>query len=238
MRLFAIYTEPNGPEVNADLPRDRYHFRYIPAVAPNWDAMIELTKQIHKLSFEALSKFQDPNRSIYTEFIELLTTLSDFKCDCCGRSWGPVDKFPLRYALAIDSLSGINPMAMNLVVGGKPVKGPGDWNIAMTAINNLITRLTAINCPLCLTAHLEREQDETTGAMTLMASTLGRKLAPVIPRFFSDVILAKRDGTKFTWDTSAVNVDLKARNIGIAANQPPSFKPIFDNWAGRNRFTF
>lgn len=238
MKLFAIYTEPNGPEVNDDLPRDQYHFRYIPAVAPNWDAMLELAQKIHTLSFDSLSKFQDPNRKLYTEFLDLLTCLSNFKCDCCGKEWGPVDKFPVKCALAIDSLSGINPMAMNLVVGGKPVKAPGDWAIAMTAINNLITRLTAIHAPVCVTAHVERETDEATGAMTLMASTLGRKLAPVLPRFFSDTILAKRDGTKYTWSTAATGVDLKARNLPLGEGLEPSFKPILTRWAGRNSFTF
>lgn len=237
-KLFAIYTEPNGPEVNADLPRDRYHFRYIPAVAPNWDKMIDLAKKIHTLSFESLAKFQDPDRKIYTEFVDLLTCLSNFKCDCCGREWGPVDKFPIRATLALDSLSGVNPMAMNLVVGGKPVKAPGDWAVAMSAINNLITRLTAISCPVCVTAHVERETDETTGAMTLMASTLGRKLAPVLPRFFSDVIMTKRDGAKYTWTTAAVGVDLKSRNLPLAEGIEPSFKQILTRWAGRNGYIF
>ena len=63
-----------------------------------------------------------------------------------------------------------------------------------------------------------------------MASTLGRKLAPKIPRFFSDVIHVKRIGNKFEWATDTLNCDLKARNVKIAGSLPPSFVPIMTQW--------
>ncbi len=86
-----------------------------------------------------------------------------------------------------------------------------------------------------LTAHLERETDEVTGGVSLMASTLGKKLAPRLPRFFSDVIHAKRDGEKFSWSTASFNVDLKARNVPIADNLPPSFVPLLKQWKEKQK---
>jgi hypothetical protein len=63
-----------------------------------------------------------------------------------------------------------------------------------------------------------------------MAATLGRKLAPVLPRFFSDVILSERQGTKFTWSTASVGADLKARNLPVADGLPPDFGAIIASW--------
>jgi hypothetical protein len=80
---------------------------------------------------------------------------------------------------------------------------------------------------------LERETDEVTGGISLMASTLGRKLAPRLPRFFSDVIHAKREGEKFSWSTATFNVDLKARNVPISETIPPSFVPLIEKWRSR-----
>jgi hypothetical protein len=63
-----------------------------------------------------------------------------------------------------------------------------------------------------------------------MASTLGRKLGPKLPRFFSDVVHVKRDGPKFTWSTSTPNVETKARNVPISGDLSPSFGPIIASW--------
>jgi hypothetical protein len=81
-----------------------------------------------------------------------------------------------------------------------------------------------------LLAHAERETDEVSGGSKIMAATLGKKLAPRLPRFFSDVVLADRQGAKFTWSTAAIGADLKARNLPIADGLPPDFGPIITNW--------
>jgi hypothetical protein len=120
---------------------------------------------------------------------------------------------------------------MNLIVGSKPVKSMADWGVAMDNVERFVTKFTTdIKCTAVMCAHLEREADEVTGGIQLMASTLGKKLAPKIPRFFSDVIQCQRDGSKFTWSTATPNVMLKARNLPIAMNLPPSFVPIINAW--------
>jgi len=67
----------------------------------------------------------------------------------------------------------------------------------------------------------------------IYASTLGRKLAPLLPRYFTDVILAKRLGTKFIWDSADPQADLKSRNAPIAPELPPSFAPLIAKWKSR-----
>ena len=232
--VFAIFTEP-GMETVAEIPSDKLHWHYIPPSAAAWADMIDSASKINTLSFEALSKLPHINKTKYTEFIELLTCLSNFTDDRTGKSFGPVDTFDQTKVLFVDSLSGLNIMAMNLVAGSKPTKSMSDWGVAMDNLERLITKLTTdLPCHVVLTAHLERETDEQTGGTSLMASTLGKKLAPRLPRFFSDVIHCKRDGDKFHWSTATMNVDLKARNLPLADNLPPSFLQIASSWNRRN----
>jgi hypothetical protein len=121
--------------------------------------------------------------------------------------------------------------SMNLVTGSKPVKSMADWGVAIDNLERLITKLTTgLRCHFAMTAHLERETDEITGGTQLMASTLGKKLAPKLPRFFSDVVHCKRDGTKWVWATDTTNVDLKARNLPIKDGMQPTFAAILESW--------
>lgn len=95
---------------------------------------------------------------------------------------------------------------------------------------------TSIKCLAVITGHLEKEPDEMTGGITLQAATLGQKLAPRIARFFSDIIMAKREGTKWSWSTTAFGADLKARNVGWSENIDPTFVPIVAKWHKRIGF--
>ena len=49
-------------------------------------------------------------------------------------------------------------------------------------------------------------------------------------RLVSDVILATRDGDKFTWDTANSLADVKTRNLPIAAKLPADFGAIIAQW--------
>jgi len=233
LEVFGIFTEP-GMEVLSDTNPARMHWHYIPPASTPWEQMIDSARKINTMSFESLTKLSDINKRQHTELLDLLTTLSNFKCDRTGEVFGPVDSFGTDRAVFIDSLSGLNIMAMNLVTGTKPVKSTADWGVAMDNLERLIIKLTVdLACTFVLTAHLEREADEVTGGIQLMASTLGKKLAPRLPRFFSDVIHAKREGDKFSWSTATFNVDLKARNVPISEAIPPSFVPLLEKWKTR-----
>ena len=233
LEVFVVFTEP-GMEVLADIPSDKLHWKYIAPSTPEWTDMIDSANKINKMTFKSLTDLSDINKSKYTEFLDLLTTLSNFKDDRTGKEYGAVDSWGPERVLVVDSLSGLNIMAMNLVTGSKPVKSMADWGVAIDNLERLITKLCVdTKCHFVLTAHLERETDETTGGSSLMAATLGRKLAPKLPRFFSDVIHVKRDGGKFLWSTASINVDLKARNLPLADNLNPSFVPIIESWRKR-----
>jgi hypothetical protein len=236
LEVFCIFTEP-GMEVLSDTDPNRLHWHYIPPSAPSWEAMLDSATKINTMSFESLTKQGDINKRQYTEFLNLIRCLANFHDDRTGKDFGPVDSFsPETRAVVIDSLSGLNIMAMNLVAGSKPVKSMADWGVAMDNLERLITKLTVdVPCTLVMTAHLEREQDEVTGGVQLMASTLGKKLAPRLPRFFSDVIHCRRDGTNFFWSTASMNVDLKARNLPISDKLPASFVPLLKTWKERQK---
>lgn len=234
LEVFVLFTEP-GMEVLADLPPEKLHWHYIAPASPAFADMISSAQKINTMSFEALTKLPDINKRQYTEFVDVLTTLSNFKCDRTGQTYGAVDEWDQSRVLVVDSLTGLSIMAMNLVAGSKPVKSMADWGVAIDNLERLLTKLCVdTRCHFVLTSHLERETDEVTGGTQLMASTLGRKLAPKLPRFFSDVIHVKRNADKFVWSTASSNVDLKARNLPIEDNLPPTFVPIISSWKKKN----
>lgn len=231
VETFILFTEP-GMEVVEDIPCEAgLHYHYVSPASVDWDTMAKSAKTINTLSFEALAKLPAIEKSKYGQFIEVINTLGNFTCQRCGKPFGDVSTWGPERAIVIDSLSGLNIMAMDLVVGSKPARSMSDWGIAQQNLERLINKLcTDTKCWFVLTAHIERETDEVTGRSNLTVSTLGRKLAPVIPRYFSDVILTGRDGTKFSWSTAALNVDLKARNLPIADGLEPGFERLIESW--------
>lgn len=240
--LFAIGTDPGFEEVILDAIRergldlDKFHYQYIAPASVDFDTMIAQAKQISSFGYDALSSLKSgPGKGKYNQFVELLSCLSNFIDKRTGKEYGPVDAFPPNCAVAIDSLSGINVMAIDLVLGGKVTAHQGEWGVAMAAEEKLILKLTGdLKCFFVLTAHIEKEPDIVSGVPITMVGALGKKLAPKLPRTFSDVILAQKEGDKFTWSTAAVNVDLKSRSLPIKDNLPPSFEQIVEIWKARN----
>ena len=229
---FVIATEQNCLQTLKDLPADSWHYKYIqPQPESNWNQMKDMLDKINKLSFENLTKTTDPNKFAHSRFLDVVASCNDFICDCHNQSFGDVNTWPNSRALVVDSLSGLSDMAMSLVVGNKPVRSMPDWGVSQNALKMFISTCTsAIFCPFILLAHMDREKDEITGGTTITVKTLGQKLAPDLPRMFSDVIRARRDANKFTWDTADSQATVVSRHIPIAANQPPSFVPLFEAW--------
>lgn len=236
LECFVISTEPGIEEVLGDLPPESFHWHYCPPSATSFDDMIESATKINNLDYEALTKLKGVNKNKHKEFIELLNTLRNFKCDRTGKEYGPVDGdyFDSSKALVLDSLSGASIMSMDLTVGSKPVKHQGEWGIAMDNLQRLIQKLTSdTKCHFVMTAHPEREKNEITGAVDIMVSTLGTKLAPKIPRFFSDAIYLERKGKEFSWSTTKMGAQLKARNLEFDQNLPTTFIPLLENWKSK-----
>jgi hypothetical protein len=231
LEVFIISTEPGIASTLGDTDPSKVHWHYIAPATASWTDMIQSAERINQLSFEALAKLPDINKRKYHEFMDVLTTCNDFIDDRTGQHFGDVSKWGPDKALVIDSLSGLNIMALNLVTGSKPIRSMADWGVSIDNLERLIVKLTTdTQCFFVLTAHLERETDEVTGGTQLMAATLGRKLAPRLPRFFDDVIHCKREGTSFSWSTATMNVDLKARSLPLSDKLQPNFRQIIEAW--------
>ena len=228
---FIIFTEP-GMEAIGDI-LDKCHYRYIKPSMEGWEGLANIAKMVNTLDFSGVAKMVDSNKRKYTEFMDIIEQCNHF-VDQNGKDWGDVMNFGTDKVLVIDSLSGLNDMASNLVVGGKPVKAMQDWQVAQNMLKKLIDKLcTGCHCSLVLMAHIARETDEVTGGTRLFVSTLGKALAPDLPAYFSDVIQTQRQGSKWTWDVSGTNIAVKGRNVTFTANQAPSFKPLIDSWKSR-----
>ena len=200
----------------------------------SFETLAQNAEKVNTYSLEALAKMVDPNRGKHNQFVDLLRVMANFEDQRTGQKFGAVDSWGPDKCLAIDSLTGVNPIALSLVVGGKPVKSQSDWGIAQDQIEKLIRQLCdGCKCHFVLTAHVERETDMVFGGVKITVSTLGRALAPKIPPMFSDVVLSYREGKNFFWSTDNPQADLKARNLPIAANIPQNFAAIFAKWKSR-----
>lgn len=245
VELFCLFTE-SGRETLMGYWTDRglpvppnVHWHDLPTGTDTFETLAKSAQTINTYSMEALFKMTDPDRAKSNQFVTLLRALTDFPDDRTGQRFGSVDKWGPNRCLAMDSLSGINPIAFSLVIGQKPLKDQRDWGVAQDQIEKLIRNLTGgTKCHFVLTSHVERETDQVFGGVKITLSTLGVKLAPKLPPMFSDVILCCRQGTEFTWSTANPQADLKARNLPIADGIRPGFNQIFDKWKSRGgRFT-
>lgn len=227
---FCIFLEP-GFEVLGDIPPEKLHWRYIKPGSSGWTTLQANHEKLNTFSFKMLADMPPPDKAQYHQFVDLLKALNNFVCDRTGECFGDTLKWNTDRALVIDGLSGLSLIAMREWVGSKNLLSQGDWGVAMAGIEQFIQQLCYdVTSHVVLIAHTERELDETAGVSKIMTSTLGKKLAPKIPRFFSDVILAKREGSKFSWDTADSSAALKARNLPIASGQSPSFVPLITKW--------
>lgn len=213
---------------------ENLHWHTLKAPDTSFLDMLDAATKINTLSLDSLAKMSDPNRGRHNQFLSLFQTLNDFEDQRDGRKYGAVNTWDTGRVLVIDSLTGLNSAALALVVGGKPVRSQSDWGIAQQQLEGLLRKLCdGCTCHFVLLAHVERETDMVLGGVKLMASTLGKALAPKIPAMFSDVILTVRNGDKWSWDTASALADLKTRNLPIKADQPPTFAPIVAKWKAR-----
>ena len=227
---FIIFTEP-GMRTVSDISCEHLHYKYISPAKLTWNDLLDNQKKINTMSFKALAQLGDMDKKKYGQFLEVTASMNDFVCDRCGEHFGDVAEWSTDRAIVLDSLSGLNTMSMDMVVGAKPVKAMGDWGVAMDNLERFVSMMTNnTQCHFVMIAHLEREQDELTGAVHLMPSTLGRKLAPRIPRNFDDVILCSNKEGKFSWSTMGINVELKWRNLPGGKDLPASFVPLIESW--------
>lgn len=213
---------------------DNLHIYTVKPAAAGWSEMADQVKYVNTLSYEALKKQTDPNRSKYDQYEKFLRTFNDVREDKSEAKFGSVDKWGTNKVLVIDGLTGLGDAVLKAVIGGKADRDQKDWGLAQNMLENFLRKLTSdCRCHFVLLAHVERETDLVSGGSKVTVSTLGRALAPKIPPMFSDVILAKRNVAQWHWDNADPQADLKFRNLPIGDKNPPNFKVIFDKWTSR-----
>lgn len=228
-----LFTE-NSFDVLGDVPKEKMAWAYIPPYTENLDSLIEMSQRIGTMTFEAITKTQDSKRFNDSPWMKMLKLLMDFKDERTGKSFGNIATWGTDKVFVIDSLSGLTAASRQNVAGNRPALAPPDYGLAQRQIEGLINQIcTAFRCHFVLTAHAERELDPVLGGQKIMASTIGKALAPVLPRYFTDNILTKRAGTKFEWDTADTQAVLKARNVPIGATLAPSFVQVIQAWQKR-----
>lgn len=213
---------------------DNLHWHFLPPADASFTELQDSAIKINMMSLKALADMQDPNRSKYNQFVKIYTVLNNFEDQRTGEKFGSVDSWGADRAIVIDSLTGLNNASLSSIVGGKPVRSQSDWGIAQNQLESLLRKLAdGCRCHFILLAHVEREVDQILGGVKLMVSTLGKALAPKIPPMFSDVILTRREGTKFSWSTADPTADTKTRNLPLREGIDPSFGQIITKWRAR-----
>lgn len=231
---FVLSLDPTGLESISDVPDATCHWHTIAPVTSSWGDLIKSANLLGALTYEGITKTADYEKSKQRRFINVLETLSKFTCNRCNQDFGMVDSWGTNRAIVIDHFTELSQASKEWAVGSKLVLHEGEWQVAMNNIENFVRNLTLVcRCWVILIAHIDRETDFLIGGTKIMVATLGKRLAPKLPVLFSDVILAKRIGKEFTWDTASPEVDLKTRNLPIEAKLQPDFRQIVEKWQSR-----
>lgn len=239
--VFVLFTE-NGLETLLGYWTDRnleipacLHWHVVNTRPLGLASLMRAADNVGKLSYESITKMSDPNRGgDNNAFFKILAACADFPDDRTGNKFGALDGWGTDKIFVLDSLSELSNAAMKMVIGNKPTAAPPDYGVAQNNLMNFLRLLTqGIQPTVLMTAHVTREQDEITGGVKLMTKAVGKALANDIPQLFSDVIYTVREGTNFYWDTAAANVDVKSRNLPIAAKQKPDVSIIMEKWTSR-----
>lgn len=230
-----LFTE-NSFDVLGDTDPNKLHWTYVqPQPETSMESLKEMATRIGTMTYEMITKAQDSKR--YTAdapFMKILGAMMNFKCQRTGQEFGNISTWGTDKVFVLDSLSGLTIASRQNAVGNRPALAPPDYNLIQRQIEVLINNLTtSFRCHVVVIAHAEREIDPVMGGQKIMASTLGKALSPTLPRYFTDVILTKRQGEKFLWDTADSQAVLKVRNTRIASELPPSFVPLIAAWKAR-----
>lgn len=246
LEVFVVVTEPDGVASLLDactrhkVSVDRLHWTTCLPAAAGWSGIEEMISKINSMDQKGLADVKDMGKANFRDAaMNFLNAFRRFKCERTGEEFGDFTTWDDTRSMNVDSLTGWSAMAWGTTVGYKPTANPGEWGIAQNFIEKFLLKINNDRrCFFTLTAHLEKEMDEMTGVKRLMVSTLGSKLAPKIPAFFSEVVRTYREvdpkgQASFRWSTLASDQDLKNRALPMSANLQPSFVQIVDAYKRR-----
>lgn len=239
IRTFVLVTEPDGVASLLDAadrlkaPIDLLHWAVCTPGAAGWMELADMISKISSMDQKQLADQRDMGKSAFRPpAMHFLNMLKNFHCERTDQDWGDFTTWDDSCSLNIDSLTGWCMIAFGCTVGFKPTANPGEWGIAQNFVQSMLVKINSDrDCFFNLTAHVEKEMDELTGVRKLMVSAIGAKLAPKIPPFFSEVVLARRtliqgNRADFRWSTVDGSMDLKNRALPIGSDLPADFGPI------------
>lgn len=239
LRTMVIFTEDSMSILNDISCEKGLHWAYCPphTGAGDWMTMIDNAEKIQNMSPGDLQKLPGMAKHKYGQLITFYRTCNDFKCIRCGKAFGAIDKFGTDTVLALDSLSPLNQMCLDLAVGGKPVRTLPDWGVAIEQEEKILNTLCmGLRCHVVVNAHAERETDQVLGGIKIYPAALGQKLPNKIARYFSDLVYTTYDNSKWQMSTVVANVDAKSRHLPLSAGMTPSYKPLFEKWKSQGGF--
>lgn len=239
-RVFVLFTE-NGLETLLGYWRDKgkpvpanLAWHSVRAPSLSLGALTEAAKKVGMLSYDSITKMQDPNRGENNPYYKILMSMADFPDDRTSKKFGNIGEWTAQDIFCVDSLSMLAFACMTMVIGNKPTASQPDYGVAQNNLMNLLRFFTQGFRPtFVMTAHVQRQTNEITGGVTLMTKAIGKAMADDIPQLFSEVLYAMRDGNAWYWDTAAVGVTTKTRYLPIAGKQKPDFGLIMDKWIAR-----
>jgi hypothetical protein len=239
LEVFHMGLEPARPtiakaisaKIKADPKLDfsKYHYFDLPALQLSFKSMIDTSTKLNALSFKAICDLEGLNREQTRTFVKLLDALSNYKEG--DKAYGSVDTWDNTRAIVIDSLSALNIMAKTLIAGQNPALSPSQWNMAQDTIRTLLNKLCFdLNCHVFVLGHLEPEKDDVSGRIQNMPSTLGKKLAPELGRYFDEVVVTKRTDTGWLLSTKEPNTVTKNRYFPTSNQLPATLVPLIKEW--------
>lgn len=232
--LFVVATEPGIASILGDIPcSDGCHWTYIPPGSVPWEVAVKNAEKLNSYSIEQIIKAPSTDKRDYAQLLDVFSALAGFKCDRCGEEFGPVDDWDETRTVAADGLTGLSTMAIQLLVGSKPIKSLPEWLGGQQVLLALINKLCHdTKCNFVLVSHVSRERDEVSGRNLITVSTLGKALAPEIIKPFDEIIFTRRvvsgKDAQFYWSTTEPDVDQKARILPWDDQLEPDFAQIFD----------
>lgn len=240
LEVFVIFLEPGiealiAPWADKGLPvPPNLHWNVLASRPLAFDAMKKMIDDSGRMTQKMLSNLVDPNRGVNNPVLPVVNLINDFIDQRTGQSYGPVEKWGTDRVLVIDHLTALSDRFLEMMTGVRAVADKPDYGIAQTNFMNFQDYLiNACRCHFVMIAHIDRYIDEIQGGMRLMTKSIGRAIAGDIPIPYSDVILSRREGDKFYWDTAESQADLKSRNLPINSKLPPTFAPIMEKWKAR-----
>lgn len=226
--LFAIVTEQSSiSTLMKGSDKSHVHYCHIPPTTEGWSAMKAQAAKMTKMQWEAMIEYVDPNKSKFDSWVRIIDSCVNFTCDWCGQEFGDITDFGPDRAFAVDSLTGLNKSAMQMITGGRLVRSQPQWGAAQeTEMGIVYEWVENLSCFFALTAHVERREDLVFGGITYNPKAIGKAIGPDLPPLFSDAVFCKREGGRWWWSTDEARMKLKAQNLPWSNEIPPTFEQI------------